>query len=259
MFVREKRCRSGNIGVILVDKSNGKIRENKNFGVAKIDAELDALCLDVKCWIRSYAGQQELDLIAADIKRSAEEETNRVLSNIDSLLINGHQLILNQVYDSIGFNQIPDPILRSLSKKRKTHNSETRTTTITFEAIERYTYSGFMVLTAILLCVYAGNCPRGATKSIEVFNFMLHGLLGANPCHTTIRTWLEKLGLDTLKHKDMSLDEAYAIIMNACISVNNQQMLLALKVPADHTDKPLTHGDEEVVGMAISDSWTSMR
>lgn len=116
-----------------------------------------------------------------------------------------------------------------------------------------------MVLTAILLCVYAGNCPRGATKSIEVFNFMLHGLLGANPCHTTIRTWLEKLGLDTLKHKDMSLDEAYAIIMNACISVNNQQMLLALKVPADHTDKPLTHGDEEVVGMAISDSWTSMR
>lgn len=64
-------------------------------------------------------------------------------------------------------------------------NSDKRTTTIPFEAIERYTYSGFMILTAILLCVYAGNSPRGAAKSIEVFNFMLHGMLGKNPCHIT--------------------------------------------------------------------------
>lgn len=114
MFVRKKRYRSGHIGVIVVDKSKGKFREIKNFGVAKTDAELNALCLEANQWIRTYAGQQELDFITADVKRSEEEETNRVLSNIDSLLINGHQLILNQVYDSIGFNQIPDPILRSL-------------------------------------------------------------------------------------------------------------------------------------------------
>lgn len=146
----------------------------------------------------------------------------------------------------------------SKKKRRKEHNSDKRTTTITFEAIERYTYTEFMILTAILLCVYVGDSPRKAAKSIEVFNFMLHGLLGKKkPYHTTIRTWLEKLGLDTLEHKDISLDKAYAIIMDASISVNNQQMLLALKVPADHTGKTLTHGDEEVVGMAISDSWTS--
>lgn len=114
MFVRKKKHRSGRIGVIVVDKSNGKFHEIKNFGVAKTDAELDSLCLKANQWIRTYAGQQELDFIATDEKRSEEEETNRVLSNIDSLLINGHQLILNQVYDSIGFNQIPDPILRSL-------------------------------------------------------------------------------------------------------------------------------------------------
>ena len=105
--------------------------------------------------------------------------------------------------------------------------------------------------------VYAGCSPREAAKCIEVLNFMLHGALGKKPCHTTIRTWLEKLGLDTLKHKNTSLDKAYAIIMDASISVNKQQMLLALKVPADHTGKPLTHSDEEVVGMAVSDSWTS--
>ena len=36
------------------------------------------------------------------------------LSNIDNVLINGTQLLLNQIYDNIGFNRIPDEILRHL-------------------------------------------------------------------------------------------------------------------------------------------------
>lgn len=114
MFVRKKKHRSGHIGVIVVDKSNGKFREIKNFGIARTDAELDSLCLEAKQWIRKYGGQQEMDFTESDIKLNEEEETNRVLSNIDSLLINGHRIILEQVYNSIGFNQIQDPILRSL-------------------------------------------------------------------------------------------------------------------------------------------------
>lgn len=145
----------------------------------------------------------------------------------------------------------------SKKKRRQERNSDKRTITVTFEPIERYTFPKPIILTAVLLCMYAGCSPREAVKCIEVFNFMFHGLLGRKPCHTTIRTWLEKFGLDTLEHKQISLDEAYAIIMDASISVNKQQMLLALKVPADHTGKPLTHSDEEVVGMAVSDSWTS--
>ena len=88
---------------------------------------------------------------------------------------------------------------------------------------------------------------------------MFHGLLGESPCHTTIRTWLAKMGLDAIKHKDRTLDEAYAIIMDASISVGDQQMLLALKVPADHTGKALTHADEEVVGMAVSENWPAAK
>lgn len=98
----------------MVDKSNGKFREIKNFGVAKTDAELETLCFKAKQWIHEYGGQQEIDFTESDKKSTEEEETNRVLSNIDSLLVNGHRIILDQVYDSIGFNQIKDPILRSL-------------------------------------------------------------------------------------------------------------------------------------------------
>ena len=36
------------------------------------------------------------------------------LSNIDNVLINGTKLLLDQIYDSIGFNRIPDEILRHL-------------------------------------------------------------------------------------------------------------------------------------------------
>lgn len=116
-----------------------------------------------------------------------------------------------------------------------------------------------MMMTAFLLCIYVGSSPRKAAKSMEVFNFMFHGLLGESPCHTTIRTWLAKMGLDAIKHKDRTLDEAYAIIMDASISVGDQQMLLALKVPADHTGKALTHADEEVVGMAVSENWPAAK
>ena len=114
-------------------------------------------------------------------------------------------------------------------------------------------------MTALLLCVYAGCSPRKAAKSIEVFNYMFHGLLGRNPAHTTIRTWLAKMGLDAIKHKSKNPEEAYAIIMDASISVNDQQMLLALKVPADHTGKALRHADEEVVGMAVSENWPAAK
>lgn len=66
-------------------------------------------------------------------------------------------------------------------------------------------------------------------------------------------------GLDAIKHKARTLDDAYAIIMDASISVGDQQMLLALKVPADHTGKALTHADEEVVGMAVSENWPAAK
>lgn len=70
------------------------------------------MCEKASAWIRSFGGQQELDF---DNHRGKEvEQTERFLSNIDNVLINGTQLLLNQVYDGIGFNRIPDDILRHL-------------------------------------------------------------------------------------------------------------------------------------------------
>ena len=112
MFVRKKTNRSGTISVVVVSKANGKFTEVKKFGVAKSKEEADELYQKAILWLRTHDGQQEFDF---NNNRARElEETIRVVGNMDAVLINGTQLLLNHVYDSIGFNQIPDEILRHL-------------------------------------------------------------------------------------------------------------------------------------------------
>lgn len=112
MFVRKKVNRSGTISVVVVNKLHGKFTEVRNFGIAKSESEADKLFQEAQLWLRTHDGQQEFDF---DDRRGKElEETIRVVENMDSVLINGTQLLLNKVYDNIGFNRIPDEILRHL-------------------------------------------------------------------------------------------------------------------------------------------------
>jgi transposase len=98
--------------VVVVSKAQGKFREVRNFGTAKSEEEVDILWNDAQMWLGTYDGQQEIDF--DDRKGREREETERVIGNMDAVLINGTQLLLDRVYDSIGFNRIPDEILRHL-------------------------------------------------------------------------------------------------------------------------------------------------
>ena len=112
MYIRKKRNRSGTTSVVVVSKSSGKYKEVKSFGCSSSEEDIEHLCDKAAEWIRSVGGQQEFDF---DDNRGKElEETARVVNNMDAVLINGTQLLLNQIYDSIGFNRIPDDILRHL-------------------------------------------------------------------------------------------------------------------------------------------------
>lgn len=112
MYIRKKRNRSGTTSVVVVSKSSGKYKEIKSFGCSSSEEDIEHLCDKAAEWIRSFGGQQEFDF---DDNRGKElEETARVVNNMDAVLINGTQLLLNQIYDNIGFNRIPDDILRHL-------------------------------------------------------------------------------------------------------------------------------------------------
>jgi hypothetical protein len=90
---------------------------------------------------------------------------------------------------------------------------------------------------------------------MEVFNYMLNGLFEEAPVSTTIRTWLAKAGVDSLKHKAKNIEEAYALITDGSITVGDQQLLMTLKVPAEHIGHALNHADAEVVGLQVESKW----
>lgn len=133
MFVRKKRNRSGSTSVVVVNKRNGKFVEIKNFGTVKSESEAEALFVKAKQWIDTYEGQRQLDF---DDKRQRErEETERVVGNMDALLINGTQLLLGRIYDEIGFNAVKDEVLRHLVIARL---SQPRSKLATVEYLKSY-------------------------------------------------------------------------------------------------------------------------
>lgn len=112
MFVRKKKNRSGSTSVVVVDKSRGKFVEVKNFGTSSSEQEINVLVSQAHDWINTYGGQLQFDF--TNHRETELEETERVINNMESILINGTQLLLDRVYDSIGFNRIPDSVLRHL-------------------------------------------------------------------------------------------------------------------------------------------------
>ena len=112
MYVRKKKNRSGSTSVVVVSKKSGRYEEVKSFGASTNPEEISRLYRQAMEWAHPKCGQLEIDF--DDSKGREREETRRVIGNMSSVLINGSQLLLNRIYESIGFNRIPDEILRHL-------------------------------------------------------------------------------------------------------------------------------------------------
>lgn len=111
MFVRKKVNKSGTTSVVVVDKSGGTFHQVKSFGSSRNPTEIEDMFRQAKEWLLRYGGQQSLDFDATEQVRN---EYRKLLSNVDRTLQNAPQIILNRIYDSIGFNSIGDDILRHL-------------------------------------------------------------------------------------------------------------------------------------------------
>ncbi|WP_349833461.1 IS1634 family transposase [Bacteroides intestinalis] len=122
MFIRRRKNKSGSTTIVIVDKSKGKFTELHNVGTSKEEDRILELIVLGKEWIRSkeLAIQPELDLYGEEREAKSNElkAVEDVLSNIDNILINGTDLILNRVFDRIGFNEIKDEVFRKLVLSR---------------------------------------------------------------------------------------------------------------------------------------------
>ena len=106
----------------MASKVKGSYQKLCTIGVAKEETEIEVLRQKGLEWIRCRELKiyPELDLYGEE-RKSLEYEmemTERVVANIDNILINGAELILNRVFDRIGFNQIEDDVFRKLVQSR---------------------------------------------------------------------------------------------------------------------------------------------
>ena len=64
MFIRKKKYPSGNIGIIIVEKIGGKMKELATIGVAYSENEVESLVSQAKEWISKEGSrrQPQLDL-----------------------------------------------------------------------------------------------------------------------------------------------------------------------------------------------------
>lgn len=114
MFVRKKKNRSGTTSIVVVDKHGGKFKEIHTVGIAHNDDEINSLCAKGRQWINNHLGIQFLDFDGFSRKEKEVKTAETMLENIDTILLNGAKLIIDKVYDSIGFNKIEDETLRQL-------------------------------------------------------------------------------------------------------------------------------------------------
>ena len=112
MYIRKKKNRSGSISVVAVSKARGHYEEVRVFGTASTDEEVANLYAEAQHWLNTPDNQIPIDF-GNELGRE-REETLRVVENMDAVLLNGTQLLLGQIYDRIGFNRVPDDILRHL-------------------------------------------------------------------------------------------------------------------------------------------------
>ena len=111
MFIRKKINKSGSTSIAVVDKSHGRYRVVKTFGSSSDLKKIEQLESEARQWMQD--GQMFIPF--------EEEERQGLLEHIDSVLLNGPQLLLGKVYDEIGFSAIQDAVLRELVISRICH------------------------------------------------------------------------------------------------------------------------------------------
>ena len=108
VYVRKKKNKSGVISVQVIDKSSGKYKLLKTIGSSSSMSVVEQLFTEGKEWIKKRKGQIEIDFT------DYSHHTNLVLQGIEEVSVQGPELLLGSLFDSIGFNQIEDEIFRQL-------------------------------------------------------------------------------------------------------------------------------------------------
>jgi transposase len=113
MFIRKKKNPSGVVSIQIIDKSRGRYKVFKTIGSSSDPTEIDHLFQQGQKWIEQHNGKRDL-FLEADQQREEKQVAEYLLNNVENILLNGTQLILNEVFRLVGFDAIDDDILKHL-------------------------------------------------------------------------------------------------------------------------------------------------
>lgn len=114
MFVRRKRNASGTYSVQVVMKDRGRYVVVRSFGASADETKLRELERQAHEYIMRFGGQQVLDFSV----QPRVVELERLTGSILAIVQNGPHLLLDRVYDNVGFNQFDSDMLRNLVVSR---------------------------------------------------------------------------------------------------------------------------------------------
>jgi len=113
MFVRKKKNPSGVVSIQIIDKSRGRYKVLRTVGSSSDVIEIERLYQQGKKWIAVQTGARDMFALYEQ-QREEKQVTDYLLNNIENILLNGTQLILDQVFKLVGFDVIDDDILKHL-------------------------------------------------------------------------------------------------------------------------------------------------
>ena len=97
---------------------------------------------------------------------------------------------------------------------------------------------------------------RGAVRTLQVF-FQWLGVGRAIPSRTSIRNWLQRLGIDEMK-QPLDSSESLVIMVDHSNQIGSEKVMLALGMNASAMPEPgkaLTHEDVRVLEVKPGDTW----
>jgi transposase len=115
MFVREKLNKSGVVSVQVITKVNGKSKLAKTIGSSRDIVTIANLVKQGHQFISSFGGQKAFDF--------SDESSllKSVFQSINSHIEVGTELLLDKIFDAIGFRVVNDTIFRQLVLSRLTY------------------------------------------------------------------------------------------------------------------------------------------
>jgi transposase len=114
MFIRKKKNKSGKISVQIIDKSGGKYKVWKTLGCASEDYTIKQLVRKAERTLEEFQGQYKIEFHA--IQESDLLKT--FFDGVKDLRLAGPELLLNPIFEDVGYGRIKDNLFRYLVLSR---------------------------------------------------------------------------------------------------------------------------------------------